>query len=329
MNAVYSKLIFFQASSVLKLCQTKVKSMEIKYFNRYSDQVEIEKVYGDSFIRWLYGSAMGKRMAPLLSRTPISHLYGGLQSRLISQRKIIPFIKNFQINMDEFLTEEGRETNVGTRDAYSSFNKFFIRRFKPGQRPFTTDPTKLAAFSEGRYFGYNKVRDDESIPVKGEHITPFGMLVKEKWVNFFDGGPLLISRLCPVDYHRFHYPDDGVVLDHYRISGLLHSVNPIALNKKSDIFITNERQVTILETKNFGKIAYIEVGAMCVGKIVQTSSLTQFRRSDEKGYFLFGASTVIVYGEKDRWEISPDIQANTSKRLETYIKLGDEVARVL
>ena len=113
----------------------------------------------------------------------------------------------------------------------------------------------------------------------------------------------MIARLCPVDYHRYHYPDAGRTLAHYPVHGKFHSVNPAALRYSDAIFATNERYVSILDTENFGKLAYIEVGAMMVGKIVQTHPTDQpFRRGDEKGYFLFGASTVIVLGQPRRVE---------------------------
>ena len=132
-----------------------------------------------------------------------------------------------------------------------------------------------------------------------------------------------------MDYHRYHFPDDGKIVDDYRVSGLYHSVNPLALKSKEDILITNERHVTILETKNFGKLAYIEVGAICVGKIIQSKPLDkgrEFARGEEKGYFLFGGSTVIVIGEKGKWKPSADILMNTKKGMETYLHLGMSVA---
>src|SRR5690606_18415701 len=111
------------------------------------------------------------------------------------------------------------------------------------------------------------------------------------------------------------------------VAGQFHSVNPMALKIKEDIFIANERRVSILETENFGKLAYIEVGAICVGKIVQSFDETKsFKRGDEKGYFLFGGSTVIVLGQAGKWAPSDDIIRNTQKGMETYIQLGDEVA---
>jgi phosphatidylserine decarboxylase len=299
--------------------------MDIQFYNRITQAVEKEKVYGDKMVEWLYQSESGKILSNLVCKAPISKLYGVLQDTAFSQKKIAPFISNFNIPMEDYLPEEGRNT----QSPYSSFNKFFIRRFKEGKRSFIENQNEMAAFSEARYFGYECVHDDERVPVKGFYLKPKALVANPKWEATFQDGPLLLARLCPVDYHRFHYPDDGIVLDDYRVSGMLHSVNPLALKAKGDILITNERHVTILETKNFGKLAYIEVGAVCVGKIVQSKPLFKgqsFKRGEEKGYFLFGGSTVIVVGEKGKWTPSKDMIEYTKKGLETYVHLGMSVA---
>ncbi len=91
--------------------------------------------------------------------------------------------------------------------------------------------------------------------------------------------------------------------------------------------MNNEREVTILETENFGKIAFIEVGAMCVGKIIpEDPYLTQFQRGQLKGHFEFGASTVIILGQEGKWIPSEDILKHSKEKRESFIKLGDEVA---
>ena len=91
----------------------------------------------------------------------------------------------------------------------------------------------------------------------------------------------------------------------------------------------NEREVTILETEHFGKLAYVEVGATCVGKIQQTHQGSTFERGDEKGMFLFGGSTVIVLGEPGRWAIDQRILDYTNEGVETYIKMGQTLGNVL
>merc|ERR1711964_270511 len=60
---------------------------------------------------------------------------------------------------------------------------------------------------------------------------------------------MVIFRLAPQDYHRFHYAVSGTIVDHYAIQGKLFSVNPAAINADSyKVFQENQRYVTVIET---------------------------------------------------------------------------------
>ncbi|QQR79365.1 MAG: phosphatidylserine decarboxylase [Deltaproteobacteria bacterium] len=276
---------------------------------------ETEKVYGDQLLQWAYGSKLGGHLLSFLSRPELSRLYGWIQSSTFSRFKINRFIKDFHIPMEDY--EE---------KSFSSFNDFFIRKFREGKRNFSSTPSDFCAPAEGRYLAFDRITPTQTFPVKGTYLKASDLLGDNIKAQPFMEGPLVIARLCPVDYHRFHFPDSGEVLERYTISGELHSVNPIALKTKEDIFIKNERQVTILKTKNFGKIAFIEVGAMMVGKIVQTYSGIQFFKGQEKGYFLFGGSTVVILGEPGRLRMSSDILEKSKNNQECFIKLGEVIA---
>lgn len=289
----------------------------IWFWNRKEAREEVEQVYGDAVLQWVYGTKVGQSLADqILSKPFLSHLYGLYQSSRFSGHKIQPFIEKFKIPMEDF--EE---------KPYLTFNEFFIRKFKPGVRVFVKDPQSFPAFSEARYLAYERIEPDQTFPVKGQMLSAQALLGQSDFTQRFEGGPLLLARLCPTDYHRFHFPDQGKVLKSYRIHGDLHSVNPLALKYKNEIFMTNERNVSILETQHFGKLAYIEVGALCVGKIVQTHTGNQeFNRGDEKGYFLFGGSTVIVLGEAGKWRPDRDLLQQTALGRETLVQLGERVA---
>jgi phosphatidylserine decarboxylase len=291
----------------------------IVYWDRQKQKEEQELVYGDAGVRFVYENKLGHFIEEtFLSRKLPSTLYGFYQSSQLSKKKIPPFIKAFNIPMEEYEKKD-----------YTSFNDFFIRKFKPGARKFEASPTKMAAFAEARYLAYEKIDADQTFPVKGADLTPEALLGRHDVARAFEGGSLLLARLCPVDYHRFHYPDDGRTWDSYRIHGKLHSVNPVALKFNSEIFFQNERHITILDTKHFGRIAYIEVGALLVGKIVQTYLRPDFKRGDEKGYFLFGGSTVIVLGEPGAWKPSADLLQKTQDKRETLVRLGESIAERL
>jgi phosphatidylserine decarboxylase len=291
----------------------------ILVWNRDSKALEEEKVYGDAWIRWIYENPVGRALTDhVLARPWLSKIYGRMQGTRRSALKIPQFVKDFEIPMQEY---------EGEINSFKNFNEFFIRKFKPGLRPFCSSNEGMPAFAEARYFGFEEIREDQVFPVKGGFLSAQALLGSREKAAPFVGGPLLLARLCPVDYHRYHYPDGGRTLDAYTLSGELHSVNPVALAQRGEIFIRNERRVSLLETRTFGRLAYIEVGALCVGKIVQAHDETKpFDAGDEKGYFLFGGSTVIVLGEKGIWRPDPEILEQTAQRRETRIKLGSRVA---
>lgn len=300
------------------------QDFSINIHNRYTNQLESEKIYGDRMVRFAYGNRIGKSLGRLIASRSLSRLYGLTQDMKVSGRKIAKFMDSFEIRRDDY--EKGTYSHLPIEKSYKNFNEFFIRKFKPGVREFISDLNQMGAFAEARYFGHASVNEELKVPVKGAMINALDLIGDDELAQRFVGGPFLIARLCPVDYHRYHYPDNGSTIRSYQIKGNFHSVNPLALRYRPDIFLKNERRVSLLETHNFGKLAYVEVGATCVGKIVQSfDESNDFKKGDEKGYFLFGGSTVIVYGEPGRWVPSSDILTNTELGIETYIHLGDEV----
>jgi phosphatidylserine decarboxylase len=301
------------------------QGFEIQIFNRHENKMDIEKVYGDGMVKFAYGNPIGRLLGSVVASKMLSQLYGKSQDSVKSAQKVPPFIKAFNIPIHQY--QKGSLKDNPIEISYQSFNEFFIRKFEQGQRTFTSNAHEMGAFAEARYFGHESMSDELNIPVKGSMLRAIDLVGDPELAQDFIGGPLMIARLCPVDYHRYHYPDDGKTLQSFTISGDLHSVNPLALKYRQDIFIKNERRVSILETAHFGKLAYIEVGATCVGKIVQSFDESKpFKKGDEKGYFLFGGSTVVLCGEKGKWAPSADILENTKAGIETYIQLGDIVA---
>lgn len=289
----------------------------IRYWDPRTGTLEVEQVYGDAALRWLYGTRFGRWLTDtVLVRRWFSRLTGAYQSSRWSRRRIASFIREFGVPMEEFEPTQ-----------YRSFNDFFARRFRDSAREFCCGDD-LPAFAEGRYLGFDRVEPGRTFPVKAEHLSAAGLLGSVERAAPFANGPLLIARLCPVDYHRFHYPDTGTTRDAWRIRGRYHSVNPVALAARSDVFVSNERQVSVLTTERFGRLAYVEVGALNVGRIVATHPADRpFARGDEKGYFLFGGSTVILLGEAGAWQVDPALAARTAEGIETRVRLGERVAR--
>lgn len=285
----------------------------IPIWHRAYDRVEYEQVYQQWFLDLLYRRRRASWMSDLIAGTrAFSRIYGSLQDSRWSRRHIAAFVSALGIATAEFEPLD-----------YRSFNGFFARRFRPGVRMFADAPN-FPAPAEGRYLAD---RNNLSLPVKGYLISLPRLLGGRCDAAPFEHGPRLVIRLAPADYHRVHFPDDGRILHRFTINGHLHAVHPIARSVRPDVLLGNERHVTILATRHFGRLAIVEVGALCVGKIVQLNPAANVvHRGAEKAYFKFGGSAVVVLGEHGAWEPHPDICQQTLTDRETFVRLGEPVA---
>jgi phosphatidylserine decarboxylase len=232
-----------------------------------------------------------------------------------SAREIEPFIRKYNIDMSEFEPVK-----------YRSFAEFFDRRFRPGARKFPSAAEEMGAFAEARYFGWNRLTAEQHFPVKGHSLSAEHILGNAQRARPFVGGAVLLVRLAPVDYHRVHYCDDGRTLDHERLGRRLWTVNQHALKNKQDILFSNERNVNILETRHFGRLAFVEIGALSVGRIIQSHPLDEpFHRGQEKSAFCFGGSAIAVFGEPGAWCPCDDIVKHTTEGVETLVRLGETI----
>jgi phosphatidylserine decarboxylase len=240
------------------------------------------------------------------------------QNTRLSARKIEPFVKKHGIDMSEF--EPG---------PFNTYADFFDRRFRPGVRFFPSAPNRMGAFAEARYYGWTSVLKDQEFPIKGHSLNAEGLLGNASRAAPFVDGPVLLARLAPVDYHHLHYPDDGQTCEQDRMGRNLWTVNRNALQAQPDIYLQNERSIQILDTTHFGRLGFVEIGALSVGRIVQVHPPNApFKRGDEKSVFKFGGSAVIVFGERGRWRPSPDILQKTSEGIEVRVRLGEPIASV-
>ena len=165
---------------------------------------------------------------------------------------------------------------------------------------------------------------EELFEVKGQQISLTQLLNKSKPdLLSFTGGLLICCRLAPQDYHRFHFPVAGQIQESYSVSGRLDSVGPVAQSVKSQIFLKNYRQVTFCSSVEFGEFYFVEIGALTVGKIKSTHEGEEFSQGQEKGYFQFGGSTIIVVLKPKTIVVDKECLAvSQSEKLESFVKLG-------
>lgn len=290
----------------------------IKVYNRKTKTYDIEQVAGLKYINWSYSSPVGKSFVELLVKKKMfSKLYGNYCDSSLSKKKIQPFIDEFNIDM----TLCNKDIND-----FKNFNDFFARTLTPEARPIDFSENILVSPGDGRLSAFENIDLDKIVQIKGFTYSLKELIADPEVAKEFEGGTCLILRLCPTDYHRFHFVDNGTCGETKKISGFYYSVNPIALNNISELFCKNKREWCLFNSDNFGEILHVEVGATCVGTILQTYTPgKRVTKGEEKGYFKFGGSTTILFFKKDMVKIDEDIVEQTKLGFETKISMGETI----
>jgi phosphatidylserine decarboxylase len=285
----------------------------IRFFNRHTGQMETEQVYGEGFLKFSYANPLGALPLHLMvKRAGFSRWYGRRMDDPATRAKIAPFIAEYGLDPAEF---------ADAPDRYATFNEFFYRRLKPSARPIAESPVVFPA--DGRHLGFQQASEIEGVFVKGQKFDLGRLLGDDALASRYEDGSLVLSRLCPVDYHRFHFPAAGTPGETRLINGPLFSVSPIALRRRLSYLWENKRTVTKLETADLGTVLLMEIGATCVGSIVQTYAAGKpVHKGGEKGYFAFGGSSTITIFEPGAVRLADDLVEWSAKQVELYAKVG-------
>lgn len=283
----------------------------MELWNR-KELIEVPEV-GIGAIRFVYDTAFGRLLAKgILCRKWVSNLYGLWQKSCLSKGKVKKFMAQYNISVEDCTQQE-----------FPNFNAFFTRKRKviedktaPNELPAIAD-SKLSALPIGPHSRFS---------VKDVEYTVAELLEDEELAKTYEGGYCLIFRLAPDDYHRYSFPDRGTAEDTREIKGVLHTVNPIAGTMK--VYRRNTRHYTVLHTEHYGEMIQMEVGALLVGKICNHGHRS-FIKLEEKGYFAYGGSTVILLCKRGKVAIDQDILDYSAKGIETKVRLGERIGKAL
>jgi phosphatidylserine decarboxylase len=286
----------------------------IKYYERESGLLKTEKVAGEKWLVWLYNNPIGEAtLWTLAKRKLVSSIYGKMMDRSSSANRIHPFIEDFDIDMSGVQEHE-----------FKNFNDFFTRKLKDNARPVDTSYNIVVSPADGKIMAYADISNSDFI-IKGFRFDVASFLDNTVLAQKYRDGTLLIIRLAPVDYHRFHFPVSGSLTSNTKIEGAYYSVNPFALRKKAEIFCLNKREYTILANPLLGDVIMAEIGATMVGSIIQTYKGSSVKKGEEKGYFKFGGSTVVLLFQKSKIRVDKDLLINTENGYETAVKMGERI----
>jgi len=290
---------------------------EIRYRIRATGELATERVFGREALEFFYSSRGGRLLGRLLASNRVaSRWYGWLQRRPSSRRKIPRFVRSLGVDAEEAERPP---------DEYDSLDAFFTRKLRPGSRPIDPDPDRLITPADGRIRVVPRLREPW-LSVKGSTVRLEDLLADGTLARRYAEGAVLLIRLAAADYHRFHFPDAGVASAPWAAGRRLHSVHPIALDAGAPSF-ENKRMLTRLETRAFGDLLQIEIGALTVGTIQQTFRPGPVERGQEKGFFRFGGSAIVLLIEPGRIELDEDLLRDSADGIETRVRMGESIAR--
>ncbi len=282
--------------------------------------METEQVYGEGFLRWSYGNPLGKMSLNAFVKRPFfSKWYGRRMSTPKSAVRVAPFIEQYGLDAADF---------ADGADSYRSFNEFFYRKLKLQARPIDADPASVVFPADGRHLGFQRASEIRGVFVKGQKFDLAALLGDADLAANYAEGSLVLSRLCPLDYHRFHFTAAGVPGATRQVGGPLFSVNPIALRQNLGYLWTNKRTITELKTEQLGTVLLLEIGATCVGTICQTFSPGKVvAMGEEKGYFAFGGSSTITIFQPGAVNLAEDLLSHSADQTELYARIGSRMGQ--
>ncbi len=231
---------------------------------------------------------------------------------------------------------------------WHSWNDFFARKLRSKLRNpvITSLPDPVHSFTPSLLHSFISPCDGEIAfsPVKTASIASWlDLLGDSPYRDVFAGGETTHIVLDVFDYHRFHAPCDGTVLECKTIEGIHAGGGVIIWDEEqgryrydqlgvTDFQMLETRGVLILDTPAFGKIALVAVGVQQVssvrwtfinhksekivpfkGKEIINHKLTQ---GTELGCFLFGGSDIVLFFEPGK---APHITPKT-------VKVGEKIA---
>lgn len=308
-------LITITAIVIIALIPFGSNNIAINYIERSSGELKTEKVYGEAWLAWLYNNPIGEvATSTLVKRKFVSDWYGSKMDKPESKNKIKGFVETYDIDL-----------SICEKNEFSSFNDFFYRKLKPEARPIYSDSLSIVSPADGKVLAFANISTENFI-VKGYKFNVNSFFRNNDLANEYKDGSLMIIRLCPTDYHRYHFPVSGNIIADTIINGDYYSVSPIALRKKVELISLNKRSYCLIETETFGNVIMSEVAATMVGSMINTYKNNNIEKGEERGYFKFGGSTVVLFFKKGSIIIDEDLLNNTKSGLETEIKMGERIA---
>jgi len=237
--------------------------------------------------------------------------WGSYLDTLESASEVASFQNDPQFNWDEYMPAPS---------GYKTFNQFFARHAKPGMRPVAaiSDDMIVVAPADSTFVGCWEISErstiyveDNPLSIKGMQWSIHQLLEGSAYADRFRGGIFTHSFLNTFDYHRWHAPVRGKVLEARVLQGQAYldvDVQAISIDgARQNVLRTLDgtgyqfvqtRGLIVLESP-MGLVACLPMGMAQVSSVVITAEVgVTLRKGEELGYFQFGGSDFVMVFER-------------------------------
>jgi phosphatidylserine decarboxylase len=202
--------------------------------------------------------------------------------------------------------EQYEHDSSDERWGFASWNDFFTRRFKDGERPVASpdDDKVIVNACESTPYGITSdVKRQDRFWIKTQPYSLEDMLANDESVDQFVGGTVYQAFLSATNYHRWHSPVAGTIVRAVTVEGTYYSeadaegtdaVEPT--NSQSYLAHVAARAIILIQADDpvIGLVAFVPVGMVEVSSCMIDSNVTpgyHVAKGEELGYFQFGGST--------------------------------------
>jgi phosphatidylserine decarboxylase len=217
---------------------------------------------------------------------------------------------------------------------YRSFDEFFTRELRPGQRSICENESEVASPADGTIEAIGTVGVDGILWAKKRPYRVVDLVGDEADARRYAAGQFAIVYLSPRDYHRVHAPVGGDIVCVRSMPGDLFPVNAIGERHVPALLGRNRRVAVVIDAPRGGRVTVVLVGAMIVGRITVKvlpghdvapgvyllDPPRSVSKGEEIGVFHIG-STAIVF-------VEPDVTA-PFRRAAGPVQLGQSLSGVV
>jgi phosphatidylserine decarboxylase len=199
------------------------------------------------------------------------------------EKVMLMFVRTYEIDISSSERCKKEDTLEQCVKRFKNINDIFTRK----RKNIKINSDALLVSPADGLFTFYMGDVPNNIKIKSHKV--YRILIGYKnLIKKFSKAMTMIFRLRPEDYHRFHFPIDGIIKKIIPVEGDYFSMG-------KDVYDVNKRVILIISSKSM-EVCMVLVGALCVGSIILTAKMgKRYKKGDEIGYFMLGGSGIVMF----------------------------------